>query len=588
MADGLGIGALRPWLRLLAQRRRRLWIGAGLLGLTLMAAIGLLALSGWFITASALTGMAVMASLDVHVPGGGIRAFAVTRTVARYLERLYNHDTVLRLLADLRGSLFGVLSHLDGATLAQQRASDWLTRLTADVDTLDGLYLRLLAPPLVSLALIGLLAAFLALWLPSLGGLVGAGLALAWLWLTLGQAWLGMAASRAQVAHRQRLRSLAVEHLQGLAELEAHDGMARHRSRLQACERRLHAAQRRLARCTALGSALVGLVVGLAMLATLWLAAAAWQREAVSGAVMVMLPLAVLAIAEAMALLPSAFTSLGATRAAAERLNALVSAGQYAPASGCRSLGGGPLALSLNAVSLRYPGTWHSALDGVCFSMNGAERLALTGASGAGKSSIAALLTRQLLPDTGEIRLGGVPLAELDERSLRERVGLLGQRIDLFEGSLADNLRIADPAARDDRLWQALDWVTLGDWVATLPAGLATPVGEGGRALSGGQARRLALARLWLRDPGLVILDEPFAGLDRETVESLVPRLDAWLQGRTVLFLVHQLDDGSVVPPGVTHHAHLVAGQLTGFARYCAIGQDVGKATTMPNEVRNG
>ncbi|WP_163575641.1 thiol reductant ABC exporter subunit CydC [Halomonas faecis] len=588
MGDGLGVGALRPWLRLLVRRRRRLWVGAGLLGLTLMAAIGLLALSGWFITASALTGMAVMASLDVHVPGGGIRAFAVTRTVARYLERLYNHDTVLRLLADLRGSLFAVLSRLDGATLAQQRASDWLTRLTADIDTLDGLYLRLLAPPAVSLALIGLLAAFLGLWLPTLAWWVAIGLVLAWLWLTLGQAWLGMAASRAQVGYRQRLRSLAVEHLQGLAELEAHDCTERHRRRLQGCQRRLHAAQRRLAGVTALGTAVVGLAVGLAMLATLWLAAAAWQREAVSGAVMVMLPLAVLAIGEALALLPNAFTSLGTTRAAAERLNALVAAEQRAPSGRCRRLGDGPLALSLSGVSLRYPGVWQLALETVSLSLNGGERLALTGSSGAGKSSIAALLTRQLLPTAGDIRLGGVPLAEIDETSLRERVGLLGQRIDLFEGSLADNLRIADPAASDERLWRALDWVTLADWVETLSEGLATPVGEGGRALSGGQARRLALARLWLRDPGLVILDEPFAGLDRETVESLVPRLDAWLQGRTVLFLVHQLDDGSTVPPGVTHHAHLVAGQLTGFARHCAIGQDVGKATTMPNEVRNG
>ena len=167
-------------------------------------------------------------------------------------------------------------------------------------------------------------------------------------------------------------------------------------------------------------------------------------------------------------------------------------------------------------------------------------------------------------------------------------MALLGQRVDLFQGSLADNLRIADPAADDASLWRALDGVVLADWAATLPRGLATPVGEGGRALSGGQARRLALARLWLRDPGLVILDEPFADLDAATAARLVPRLDAWLAGRTVVYLLHCLDDGPASPPGVTHRAHLVAGRLTHFAPGWPIGQDEGQATTMPREVRNG
>ncbi|WP_163557285.1 thiol reductant ABC exporter subunit CydC [Halomonas sp. NO4] len=580
MRDPLGVQALRPWLRLLGEHRRRLWGGAGLLALTLGAAIGLLALAGWFITASALTGLAMAAglaaSLDVHLPGGGIRAFAITRTVARYLERLYNHDTVLRLLADLRGRLFAVLSRLDARTLAQQRASDWLTRLIADIDTLDGLYLRLLAPPLVALGLIGLLAAFVALWVPAAGGLLGAGLLLAWLWLTAGQARLGLAASRGRVAQRQRLRSLAVEHLQGLAELEAHGVTGRHRQRLAACEARLQADQRRLARYTALGTSLVGLGVGLAMLATLWLAAAAWQRGEIAGAVMVMLPLAVLALGEALALLPGAFTQLGATRAAAERLNGLAEAGKGAATGGTEPLPGGAPSLTLGGVCLHYPGALQPALEAVSLSLGAGERLAVTGASGAGKSSLAALLSRQLAPDAGTIHFNEVALPAIDEGALRTQVALLGQRVDLFQGSLAENLRIADPGADDASLGRALDWVGLGEWGESLPHGMATPVGEGGRALSGGQARRLALARLWLRDPGLVLLDEPFADLDTATVERLVPRLDTWLAGRTVVYLLHRLDDGPASPPGVTHRAHLVAGQLTHFAPGCTIGQDEG------------
>ncbi|MCE8015294.1 thiol reductant ABC exporter subunit CydC [Halomonas sp. MCCC 1A17488] len=562
---------LSPWLRLLARRPRRLAIGVLLLAATLFSAVGLLALSGWFIAASALTGIALSmglaASLDVYVPGGGIRFFAVSRTVARYLERLYNHDTVLRLLADLRVRLFAAMARLDDRSLARQRASDWLNRLTADIDTLDSLYLRLLAPPLVALAAVLLLAAFLALWVPPVGVALLALLLPAWAWLTVGQAWLGMAASRRQVGHLQRLRSQAIEYLTGLAELEAYGSRAWHRRGLRQREQALCRDQRRVGRVAGFGIALGNLAVGLGMVAALWLAALAWQRGAISGAVMVMMPLAVLAIGEALALLPAPFTQLGATRGAAERLNAVERASVGGYEKGDASLPGGPLAVRLEDVGLHYPGALTPALREIQLELRPGERLALTGASGAGKSSVAALLTRRLPPDHGSILLGGVPLAQVAERDLRERVAMLGQRIDLLQDSLATNLRLAAPDADDDRLWQALAWVELQEWAASLPHGLATAVGEGGRALSGGQARRLALARLWLRDPGLVILDEPFTGLDAATVARLSRRMDEWLRGRSVLYLVHQLDGGAFDPPGITLVGHLEQGRLTVCAK---------------------
>ena len=563
--------ALGPWLRLLARRPRRLIIGVLLLTLTVFSAVGLLTLSGWFIAASALTGMALAmglaASLDVYVPGGGIRFFAVTRTVARYGERLYNHDTVLRLLADLRGRLFSAMARLDERTLARQRASDWLNRLTADIDTLDSLYLRLLAPPVVALVAVVLVCAFLALWVPAAGMAVAALLLPTWGWLTAGQAWLGMAASRRQVEHLQRLRSQTIEYINGLAELEAYGSLAWHRRGLHRHEQALCRDQRRTARISGLGVALVNLMVGLGMVAALWLAAAAWQHETISGAVMVMLPLAVLATAEALALLPMAFTQLGATRGAAVRLNAVEQAGTGAVRFGSAVLPGGALSVRLEGVSLKYPGALTEALREIELALMPGERLALTGASGAGKSSVAALLTRRLPPTRGRILLADMPLDEIDEASLRERVAILGQRIDLFQDSLAGNLRLAAPDASDSQLWQALAWVELADWASSLPQGLGTQVGEGGRSLSGGQARRLALARLWLREPGLVILDEPFAGLDAGTVSRLAPRLDQWLAARSVLYLVHQLDGGAFDPPGITQEQHLDQGELTVCAK---------------------
>ncbi|MEQ6890400.1 thiol reductant ABC exporter subunit CydC [Halomonas sp. CS7] len=569
------ITTLRPWWRLLDRRRGRLLAGAGLMLLTVAAGIGLLALSGWFITATAMTGLALAAGLtaglDVYVPGGGIRFFAVTRTVSRYVERLYNHDTVLRLLADLRGRLFGVMAGLDGRTLSRRRASDWLDRLTADIDTLDGLYLRLVAPAGVALLAILVLSGLLALWLPRAGLVALALLLSAWLWLTLGQARRGMTASRGQVEALEALRGRLLEHLRGLAELEAYGSLAAHRSRIEAIERRLQVDQWRLARVAALGSALAGLAVGATWLAVLGLAALAWEVGALSGPVMVLMPLAVMALNEALAALPMAFTRLGATRAAAERLNALEAArvqSAVVPRAASEVPLRGPLGISFEAVDLHYPGALQPALSGLSFSLPAGRRLALCGASGAGKSSVAQLLTRQLIPSAGRVRLSGMPIEAIDEAALRRRVACLTQRVELFDDSLAANLRLGDPEADEARLWRALSMVELAGWAQALPEGLATRVGEGGRRLSGGQARRLGLARLLLREPDLVILDEPFAGLDAPTAARLAARLDEWLSGRSVVYLVHQL--GEVVdPPGIDRRLTLCEGVL------CTDGQDV-------------
>ncbi|MGE4532273.1 thiol reductant ABC exporter subunit CydC [Halomonas sp.] len=564
------LAELAPWLAMLARHRGRLAGGAGLMALTLVAGVGLLALSGWFIAATGLTGLllaaGVAARLDVYLPGGGIRAFAVTRTVARYLERLYNHDSVLRLLADLRGRLFAVVAGLDAHALARRRASDWLGRLTADIDTLDSLFLRLLAPAGVALAAILGLGAFLALFAPVVGLSVAALLLAGWGWLVVGQARLGMAASRRQVEGRDALRGRLVEQLQGLAELEAYGALADHRRRLAALEAALYRDQRRLGTLVALGNALVALLVGAASLAALWLAATAWQSGALSGPLVVMMPLAVLALNEALAALPAAFTWLGATRSAAARLNALRRAATPPPSGqGDATPPAGPLSVEMAAVSLRYPGAPLPALERLSLRLAPGERLALCGASGAGKSSVASLLLRRLAPDEGQIRLGGVALAAWPEEALRRRVAALTQRVDLLDDSLAANLRLAAPDAEEGALWAALAWVELADWAAALPEGLATRVGEGGRRLSGGQARRLALARLHLMAPDLVLLDEPFAGLDAETVARLGPRLDAWLAGRTTLFLVHQLDGGAFDPPGIDHALTLVEGRPRGY-----------------------
>ncbi|GHC33202.1 thiol reductant ABC exporter subunit CydC [Aidingimonas halophila] len=546
----------RPWLKLLRRRRSRLMTGALLMVLTVGSGAALLALSGWFITATAVAGMLLAAggamTLDVYVPGGGIRFFAVTRTVSRYLERLYNHDTVLRLLADLRAGMFAVLVKLDAHTLSRRRASEWLNRLTADIDTLDSLYLRLLAPPAVTLLAIILVSGVASIFVPWVGATIALLLGGTWLWLIAGQAWWGMAASQRRVTTQETLRSHTIDHLQGLAALSAYGSLASHHQTIARSEQCLYRDQRRLAGMVAFGNAMVSVAVGMTALAVLYLASWAYQEQSISAPVMVMLPLAVLAMSEALAMLPMALTHFGATRSAARRLNALrQSRSRISTSNAVRYAQGHPPEVRLENVTLHYPGAPRPALSNLDLRLAPGERVALVGPSGAGKSSVAQLMARLVEPQVGHVVIGGIEVSEIVLDDWHGRLGYLTQQVELFHDSIAANLQIADHEADEGALWHVLAMVELDAWVRQLPHGLATMVGEGGAQLSGGQARRLTLARVLLAEPEVVIFDELFSGLDGELASRISTRLDPWLQGRSVLFLVHQLEGGDVDPPGI-------------------------------------
>jgi len=537
----------------MAERRARLLLGALLMLATLLFAIGLLTLSGWFITATGLTGMILAAggtaTINVFTPGSGIRFFAVGRTAARYAERLYNHDTVLRLLADIRGCTFAGLSRLSGRELTRYRAGEWLNRLTADIDALDNLYLRLLAPPLLGLLAIVVVGGILALAMPALGGVLLAIMLPLWVIVTLGMAVVGRGPSARRVETLERLRVRALEHLQGLAELRTFGVLGAHRARVEHEQRTLLDDQRHLGRRAALGNALVTLSVQGAAVAILCLALLAFAAGKLSAPVASMLPLAVLALNEGLAMLPGAFVQFGATRTAAARLNTDVTA----PASddGEASLASAEApSLTFETVTLRYPGMGTTpALEDVNLHVAAGERLAVLGPSGSGKSSLAQLVIRAFDPDTGSVQLDGQDLRGLAPHALRGRLAYLTQHTELFHASLADNLRLGlpvehdlDEAAVEHALWQALWIVDLDGWARELPHGLETWVGEAGRQLSGGQARRVALARVILRDAPLVLLDEPLAGLDAATATTVAERFDTWLDGRTALMFAHQRD----------------------------------------------
>ncbi|MGP9766678.1 thiol reductant ABC exporter subunit CydC [Halomonas sp. AOP13-D3-9] len=554
----------RPWLLLLVRRRRRFLLGALLVWITLMAGLALLGLSGWFITASALTGIAlalgIPARLDVYVPGGGIRFFALARTVARYVERLYNHNTVLTLLADLRYRVFGYLTRLDDARLHGERASDWLSRLTADIDTLDNFYLRLLVPPLVALLGVVAVSLFVAIWLPGIAMLMAVTLSFLWLVATLLAAVWGFSQSYQQVVDQQSLRRLVVDQVQASAELMSYQTTQWHRALIASQEQQAFSNQRRLGRKAALINCLVSVVSGLMVVAVVWFASWVFSQQLVTGPILVMAALIALGANEAFITLPASFVKLGASYAAVRRLNALT--GDLSATTPTVTLPNGVgLSIQVERLSLRYAQTLAPALSAVDFQLPAGKRAVITGNSGAGKSSLARVLMGRLKATEGKALVGGIPSWQLSTENRAAHFAMLTQQVDLFDASIAENLRIANPAANDDMLWAVLNGVALKGWVEQLPQGLATAVGEKGQQLSGGQGRRLALARLMLCNPQVVILDEPFAGVDAATAKHIAATLDKWLVDRTAIFFVHQVSSLTLLP-GVEYHWHLDAGKL--------------------------
>jgi ATP-binding cassette subfamily C protein CydC len=520
------------------------WMALGLLAalVTLVAQVGLLAISGWFIAAMAVAGVSGTA-INYFTPAAVIRAFAILRTGGRYLERLVTHEATLRLLSRLRAWLFEHLEPLAPAGLQDARSGDLLSRIGADIDTLDKFYLRLIVPVLVALIGGGAAVLFLAVYdgglaLVALIGLLVAGVLVPW-----GVQRLSASAAARQVTTSAELRTAVVDGLQGMSELAVYG-----RQQVQArIVDDLSAAwvddQRRLADLNGVSLAAIGLIANLSVWAGLLVAIPLVGSGQLAGPDLVMVALFLLACFEAVAPLPQAFQSLGATLTAARRLFAIVDARPAVVDPAGVSPEPRELDLVFDAVAMRYAADRPRALDGLSFSLAPGQRLAIVGATGSGKTSVVNLLLRFWDYEAGSIRLGGHELRRFRAADLRRLIGVVSQHSHLFHTSIRENLLLANPDASDAALQRACEVAQLDAFIATLPDGYDTLVGEGGVGLSGGQARRLAIARAVLRDAPILVLDEPTEGLDSGTAQALMGAVRRLMSGRTVLLITHRLAD---------------------------------------------
>jgi ATP-binding cassette, subfamily C, bacterial CydC len=504
------------------------WLLAGLLiALAALAAgIGLMTMSGMTIGAAVLAGSLAVPAL--------LRAFGTARVVLRYIERLVTHNATFRALADLRVWLFRRLARSSAGGLGFRHSGDMLARLVGDVEALDGLYLRILLPLAGAVLLLPVLVLLIGHRSPVLAtevGLLFAAAAFLLPWMAAqvsGRAGTGLATGASA------LRVAALDALTGLREVRAFAAEGRMLAVVQAKESALLSAQQTLAARTALAGAASLLCAQIAVLAVL-IDAGASPSIAVAAAFLV------LAAFEAVGGLSRAGALAGHASAAARRVFEAADAPIPVPDPTDPAAMPASTALRFEAVEFRWQPDRPAVFDGLTLDIPQGARVALLGPSGAGKSTLAALALKVVAPRSGQIRLGGVDIATLPTALVRARIGWLGQTTHLFDDTIAANLLLARPDADETALWAALDAARIGDVVRALPERLDTWVGEGGTRFSGGEGRRLALARALLSPAPILILDEPCAGLDAEAERSFLQTLNETAADRTVILITHRL-----------------------------------------------
>ncbi len=515
----------RPVMGLfLAEKRSMLLAGAVLAVVTVFAGIALLGLSGWFITATAIAGASAVRALvfDVFAPAAAIRFLSLARTAARYGERLTTHEATLGVLAGLRERLFRNAAQPNASNRLSQQPSRTLFRLTADIDALDSLYLRILVPAAVALCTALAVGVVFGVMHP----LLGLGVAV-WLLATgfgiplLAARWSGLPARR-RAYNLEALRSRTIDVVAGQTELAMAGQLQVFRTSVLGADARLAVSDDALNRIETKVGAAFGIASAVLLGSVFYAVAYLAKAGTISGPVAVMGMLVALAALEPFAALRRGAVELGRTILAARRLGPdLVATASPLPLR----VPAENLAVEIRDVSVTYGAAPLPSLLNISLTLQRGERVAIIGASGSGKTTLLGLLAGEIKTSQGEVKC--MPST------------LLTQKTELFQDSLRNNLLLADPEATDNRLLDVLALAGLSDLVAGLPQGLDTKLGESGIGLSGGQARRFALARLLLRNAPIWLLDEPSEGIDGETARDVLQRLAGQMTQRTVIIATH-------------------------------------------------
>ncbi|WP_045388489.1 heme ABC transporter ATP-binding protein/permease CydC [Vibrio rotiferianus] len=530
---------LLPYLKLYKKHWFGLSLGMLLAFLTLAASIGLLTLSGWFISAAAVAGLTIAReTFNYMLPGAGVRGAAMARTAGRWGERVVSHNATFKLLTDLRIFFFKKLAPLIPGRVSTLRDADLLNRLVADVDAMDHVYLRLISPVIVGVFGILSLTAVLAFFDWHLALLLGGILTVMLLvWPVLFYK-LGKHNGEHLTQNKAQLRVATLDWLQGYSELSLFGAEERYRNVILDKQKQLLSNQFVNANLTGMASGLLMLANGLTLVAMLWFAA-----DGVGGRVpdpwIALFAFATMASFEILMPIAGAFQYLGQTLTSARRLNEITLAEPDVIFPECSKREDKPLDIEFSKIDFTYPDGQQKVLKDLTLSLPLGSKTAIVGQTGSGKSTLIQLLCRYWDVNQGQVSIGGAPLQNWSESDLRAAITVVSQRVDVLNGTLRDNLLLAAPEATDEQLADILTKVDLANLLDE--PGLDAWLGDGGRQLSGGEKRRIGIARALLRDAPILLLDEPTEGLDKRTEQTVMALFKEHFANKTVVFITHRL-----------------------------------------------
>ena len=533
--------ALLPFLRLFKFAKLPLFLGLVLMITGLASSIGLLTTSGWFLAATAIAGLGTL--FNFFYPSASVRGLAISRTLFRYFEKLVTHDATFRILAKLRVQVFEKIIPLSPAVLNRYRNSDLLNRLVSDVDTLDSLYLRLIAPFITAIFVI--LAMCIGLSFVNAPLALGLGVSLLLLVLVIPTVFyqLGKKFGDKLVYSRALYRTQFLEFIQAQAELLLFNAEDKLKNNMAKTETNWQADQQKEANLSGFSTALSLFLNGLIIAAMLWFSSQAeFGNDEYRMAFIALFTFAALASFEILMPLGSAFLHIGQVIASAERVTDIIEQQPLVVFNGKTEFDQNATTLiEAKDLSFTYPERQNRVLDNLNLTIQKGKKVAILGKTGSGKSTLLQLLVRNYDANQGELSLAGKPISDYAEDTLRGQFCFLTQRVHVFSDTLRQNLQFASAVnIPDEKMIEVLNQVGLGKLLEQ-EQGLDIWLGDGGRPLSGGEQRRLGLARILLNDAPILLLDEPTEGLDRETERQILRLILAHAENKTLIMVTHRL-----------------------------------------------
>ena len=533
--------ALLPFLRLFKFAKLPLFLGLVLMITGLASSIGLLTTSGWFLAATAIAGLGTL--FNFFYPSASVRGLAIGRTLFRYFEKLVTHDATFRILAKLRVQVFEKIIPLSPGVLNRYRNSDLLNRLVSDVDTLDSLYLRLIAPFITAIFVI--LAMCIGLSFVNAPLALGLGASLLLLVFVIPTVFyqLGKKFGDKLVHSRALYRTQFLEFIQAQAELLLFNAEDKLKDNMAKTEANWQADQQKEANLSGFSTALSLFLNGLIIAAMLWFSSQAeFGNDEYRMAFIALFTFAALASFEILMPLGSAFLHIGQVIASAERVTDIIEQQPLVTFNGKAEFDQNATTLiEAKDLSFTYPERQNRALENLNLTIQKGKKIAILGKTGSGKSTLLQLLVRNYDANQGELFLAGKPIADYAEDTLRSQFCFLTQRVHVFSDTLRQNLQFASAVnISDKKMIEVLNQVGLGKLLEQ-EQGLDIWLGDGGRPLSGGELRRLGLARILLNDAPILLLDEPTEGLDRETERQILRLILAHAENKTLIMVTHRL-----------------------------------------------